>query len=216
MVFTKFDMNSWSRRFSYDCFMNGTRCVQSITAKIDITEVFKFIKNNGLRFYPVFTYIVSVAVNGRKEFKTALDSGNNPGYYDIVHPSYNLFHKEDESVSKAYTSYNENFEIFYSTMVADMEKYDKMRGFEITQRPINCFDVSCLPWLDYSSLDLHVFDKALYLAPVIVWGKISEINGHKLLPLTMQIHHASADGYHICSFFSNTENIGKELAKTSL
>lgn len=213
MVFTKFDMNSWPRRFSYETFMNGTRCVQSITAKIDITETFQFIKQNGLRFYPVFTYIVSSAVNTRKEFKTALDKEGNPGYYDIVHPSYNIFHKEDESVSKAYTPYNDNFEIFYSDMVSDMEKFDNMRGFEITQRPENCFDVSCLPWLEYSSVDLHVFDDALYLAPVIIWGKISETCGRKLLPLTIQIHHASADGYHICAFFKDAENIGRTLAE---
>lgn len=30
----------------------------------------------------------------------------------------------------------------------------------------------------------------------MVWGRFEEHNGEIILPLTIQVHHAAADGYH--------------------
>ncbi len=45
------------------------------------------------------------------------------------------------------------------------------RGFKIPFTQANTFDISCLPWISYTALDLHVFESGIYLAPVIT-GKI--------------------------------------------
>lgn len=89
-----------------------------------------------------------------------------------------------------------------------MDKFEAFRGFSIDGVPPNIFDVSCVPWVHYRSLDIHVFDEGTYLAPVITWGKYEDDGaGKMILPLSMQIHHAAADGFHICRFFNEVQNL---------
>ncbi len=77
--------------------------------------------------------------------------------------------------------------------------------------PKNTFDVSCLPWVKYKSFDIHVFDSGTYLAPVVTWGKYGEENGRIVMPLSMNIHHAVADGFHLCRFFSEVQELINKL-----
>ena len=54
-----------------------------------------------------------------------------------------------------------------------------------------------------------MFDNGTYLAPVITWGKFETENGRSVLPLSMNIHHAVADGWHLSRFFADVqETIG--------
>ncbi len=92
---------------------------------------------------------------------------------------------------------------------------ENFRGFSSEPLPPNIFNVSCLPWLVYSSLDLHVFDEAAYLAPVITWGRFHRKDKQTVIPLTMQIHHAAADGFHIARFFRETEENVRQFINNS-
>ncbi len=68
-------------------------------------------------------------------------------------------------------------------------------------------DVSCLPWVKYKHFDLHVFDAGEFLAPVVNCGKFEEANGRLMMPLTMNIHHAVADGFHLSRFFIEVQEL---------
>lgn len=211
MKLNKIDMNLWKRKSQFDHFYNDIRCVITVTAEIEITSLIRHVKANNLKFYPVFTYIVSKVVNNRDEFRYGFDNEGAIGIYEISHPSYIIFHKDDETTSQAWSTYDGDFEMFYNRMSQDMAEYDKMRGFNIVKLPYNIFNVSCVPWLNYTALDLHIFDEAKWLAPIITWGKFSENGGKYTMPLTLQIHHAVADGFHTARFFKDTEKTASEL-----
>ena len=49
--------------------------------------------------------------------------------------------------------------------------------------------------------------KNTFLFPMVTWGKYYEVNERVKLPLTLQIHHAVADGYHCSLFFEAVEQI---------
>ena len=84
---------------------------------------------------------------------------------------------------------------------------------ETGPKPLNTFDISCLPWLHYTAFDLHGFDEGRYLAPVITWGKYADYGGKLQLPLTLQIHHAVADGFHAARFFADVETITASMVE---
>ena len=69
------------------------------------------------------------------------------------------------------------------------------------------FDISCLPWVRYRSFDIHVFDEGRYLAPVVTWGRFETENGKTVLPLSVNIHHAVADGWHLSRLFADVQEI---------
>jgi chloramphenicol O-acetyltransferase type A len=75
----------------------------------------------------------------------------------------------------------------------------------------NSFDTSCLPWIKYTSLNLEIPINHKHYAPIITWGKYEkEWNGINM-PLTIQINHAVADGYHIGLFFKEIQRISNEF-----
>lgn len=43
------------------------------------------------------------------------------------------------------------------------------------------------------------------LAPVVTWGKYELQQGRLKMPLTMNIHHAVADGFHLSRFFTEVQ-----------
>lgn len=212
MKFEKLNLETWERGPVFRHFIRELRCVMSLTAEVDITDFLRVLHERGYRFYPAMMWVVSSAVNSREEFRLGYDAQGNPGIWDYVSPYYADFHKGDEKFVKLATEYHPDFRIFYGRFLEDVQRFRKMRGFDLKELPPNTFDVSCLPWVRYKSFDIHVFDSGTYLAPVITWGKYAEdCRGRIQLPLTMNIHHAAADGFHLCRFFSDVEDWMKRI-----
>ena len=46
-----------------------------------------------------------------------------------------------------------------------------------------------------------------FLAPVITWGKYELERERYIMPLTMNIHHAVADGFHLSRFFNEVQEL---------
>lgn len=204
--YTRIDLNEWSRGKLFKSYIDNMRIVMSLTVDIDVTRLIEYTKINDLKFYPSMIWIVSKIVNSHDEFKYSWDTDGNLIKWDFISPSYADFHKEDENFTKLVTVYSDNLFEFHNRYMNDKEKYKNKRAF-VENQPLNFFDVSCLPWVRYKHFDVHVFDEGIFLAPVITWGKFELENGKYLMPLTMNIHHAVADGYHLSRFFVEVQEL---------
>ncbi|MGM0216556.1 CatA-like O-acetyltransferase [Enterococcus sp. AZ109] len=208
MKFTLIDLNTWKRSEYLQHYLNNLRNVVSMTVDVDITNLLEQTKKKGTRFFPSFLYIVSKIINTHEEFRLSYDENGQVGIWDEVCPSYIIFHPEDETLTRIFTPWRDDFSRFYQAVANDIDANQSFRGFSIDGVPPNTFDVSCLPWTHYRSFDIHVFDEGTYLAPVITWGKFEENGtGKFILPLSMQIHHAATDGFHICRFFNEVQEL---------
>ena len=183
-------------------YIEKLRNVMSMTVDTDVTKLVSFVRAHGLKFYPAMMWAVSKAVNGRAEFRYGWKDGDLVRW-DYVSPYYADFHGEDERFVKLVTEYSGDLSEFHARFLADRERYKDLRAFDLKEIPPNTFDVSCLPWVRYRSFDIHVFDEGRYLAPVVTWGRFETENGKTVLPLSVNIHHAVADGWHLSRFFAD-------------
>lgn len=202
--YIKIDLNEWSRGELFRDYIEHMRIVMSLTVDIDVTKLVEFSKDRSLKFYPLMVWAVSKVVNAHDEFKYSWDSGGDLIKWDFISPSYTEFHKEDENFTKMVTQFSDNMSVFYERFMRDREKYKNERAF-VKNQPLNFFDVSCLPWIKYNHFDVHVFDDGKFLAPVITWGKYENEAGKYRMPVTMNIHHAVADGFHLARFFNELQ-----------
>lgn len=213
MNYTSINLDAWERGELFKYYIETNPMVMSLTVDVDVTELDEYRRKNGLKFYPLMLWVVSSVINSRDEFKYSLTDGGELIRWDFVSPSYVDFHPEDERFTRLVTEFTPNPCEFYKRFYADKEKNKDVRGFT-PDRPPNFFDVSCLPWVKYKHFDAHVFDEGKRLAPVVVWGKYEpSADGRLILPLTMKVHHAVADGFHLSRFFLDVENTVGELAK---
>lgn len=207
MNFRIIDMDKYERREHFEHYAYINNCSYSLTANIDVTQLVEKIKKDNLKFYPVFIYIVTKAVNSIKEFRMAVNDKDELGFYDEVSASYVIFHNDDKTCSNVFTKYNSDFQKFYKAITDDMKNFKDTKGFETIRSEPSSFYVSCLPWISYSGFNLNLPVNGNFYAPIITWGKYENVNGKILMPLTVQINHAVADGYHTSMLFNDIQQI---------
>lgn len=208
MNFKKIDIGSWDRKENYTWFTTKNRCKINMTMNIDITKLVGIIKEKKLRCYPTFTYISSKILNASDEFKMNYDEDGNLGIYDVVHPRYPIFHDSDKRISILWTEYSDDFKVFYDSFINDINTYGEIRSMAAKGKfPPNCFDMSSLPWCSFTSFDCPPTHDIVWLPPFVMVGKFFENNGKLLLPVSISVHHATCDGYHVSKFFNEFQDL---------
>lgn len=101
-----------------------------------------------------------------------------------------------------YTTYSEDYAVFYRNALADVEAAKKTReyGLDAANHP-NWFDASYISWLSYDAMHIELPDGYLYFLPIINWGKYREENGRLMMPVSVRLNHAVADGYLVANVF---------------
>ena len=206
MNYTKVDLQTWSRGNLFQFYMDKMRIVMSLTVDVDVTNLKEYAKETRIPFYPLMLWVVSKVINAHDEFKYSWDHEGNLIRWDYVSPSYTDFHTEDENFTKMVAEYSDDPAEFYGRVLTNRERYKNERAV-LENQPPNFFDVSCLPWVRYKHFDVHVFDEGKFLAPVVTWGKYEPEDGRLIMPLTMNIHHAVADGFHLSRFFNEVQEL---------
>ncbi|MDU4936000.1 MAG: chloramphenicol acetyltransferase [Peptostreptococcaceae bacterium] len=205
--FNKINLNEWNRSQYFYYFTKMLPTGYSITVNIDITNTYNMIKQDNKKFFPAYLYISSRVISEYKEFRIAyLD--NKLGYYEVLHPSYSAFHKDDGTISTIWTEYNPNFEIFYSNYMDDQNKYANNHGIMAKPEmpPKNSCIIGMLPWIKFSSYTPVPYSPINSFFPVLQAGKFFEKDGRKMMPLSITVHHAVADGYHVGMFLERFQD----------
>ena len=186
------------RHFSEDC-----KCSVSMTARIDVADLAAYSKEKGSKFYVNFLYLLSKTLNSRDDYKMGyLWQTNELICYDVINPTQYVFHEDTETCSPVYTTYAEDYDVFYAGALSDLETAKKTReyGLDMANHP-NWFDASYIPWLSYDSLNVELPDGHLFFPPIVNWGKYREENGRLLMPVSVRLNHAIADGYLVANVF---------------
>lgn len=202
--FQLYDMETWERAEYFHYYMDLIKTRYNLNVNIDITGFMQVLKEKNLKFFPSMLYIVMRTVNTFREFRTCLDREGRPGYWNFCNPSYTVFHKDTHTFSDIWSPYSEDFHTFYETVVADIARYGDMKGVKGRgDRPENFVPVSSLPWLSFTGYGCDTYSDSRMILPIILFGKHFEQNGRMLLPFSISVNHATADGYH-SSLFLNT------------
>ncbi len=200
----------WSRQEHFDHYLNHVRCSYSFTVEIEVTELHAKLKALGLKTYPVHIYLLAAAVNQLPEFRMGLVDGA-PGYWEVVHPAYTIFHPETKTFSSIWTPFEQNFRKFYQACTEDLANYQADRKlFPQKKQPANLFDLSSIPWLAFTAFDLQIAGTQPHLAPIFTIGKYRQQQGKIFMPLAVQLHHAACDGYHAGQFVEAVRLLAKD------
>ena len=197
------DIEKYYRKGVFRHFTQDCKCSTSITAKIDVTKLVAHSKTTETKFYINFLYILSKVLNSREDYRMGYLHGTNELIcYDIINPTHYVFYEDTETCTPVYTKYYAEYEKFYNITRYDIEEAKNIREYrlDMINHP-NYFDASFIPWISYDSLHLELPDGNLYFAPIINWGKYREENGRLVMPVTVRLNHAVADGYLIANVF---------------
>ena len=198
------------RRFTEDC-----KCSVSMTARIDVTKLVDYSKKTNTKFYINFLFILSKVLNSRDDYKMDYWYDTDELIcYDVINPTHYIFHEDTETCTLVYSEYCENYEIFYQNTMKDIEKAKETREFGLDDKNHpNWFDASYISWISYDSLHMELPDGYLYFPPIVNWGRYHEENNKLMMPLTVRLNHAIADGFLIANVFRLLQKEIEEFVK---
>ena len=203
MNYKVIDKETYYRKGVYRHFTEDCKCSVSMTARVDVTDLVKRSKETGTKFYINFLYLLSKTLNSREDYRMAyLWQTDELICYDVINPTQYVFHEDTETCTPVYTNYSPDYNEFYKNAVADVEAAKQTREYllDAVNHP-NWFDASYVSWLSYDSLNVELPDGYIYLAPIINWGKYREENGRLMMPLTVRLNHAIADGFLVANVY---------------
>lgn len=197
------DLNTYYRKGVFHHFSKDCKCSVSITNKIDVTELYEYSKKTGTKFYINVLYLISKVLNSREDYKMAyLYKENKVIVYDEINPTQYIFHEDTETCTPVYTKYYEDYKTFYKECSKDIEKAKETREYALdSENHPNWFDASYISWLSYDSLNVELPDGYLYFMPIINWGKFNKEDNKLMMPVTVRMNHAVADGYLVSKVF---------------
>ena len=205
------DKETYYRKGVFRHFTEDCKCSTSITARVDVTELAEWSKKTGTKFYINFLYLLTKVLNSRDDYRLGFRWQTDELIcYDQINPTQYVFHEDTETCTPVYSTYSDDYAVFYRNALEDVEKAKQTReyGLDAANHP-NWFDASFIPWLSYDSLNIELPDGYLYFAPIVNWGEYREENGRLMMPVSVRLNHAIADGYLVAKVFLLLE---KEIA----
>lgn len=207
MKFHVIDREDWNREQYFEHYLK-LKCTFSMTVNVDITMLLGEVYQKGIKFYPVFIYLISRVVNNHKKFRTFFNDEGVLGYWEEMIPSYTIFHKDDKSFSSIWTDYSSDFRTFYNNYEDDMRCYANVHGlFTKENIPPNVFPISSIPWISFTGFNLNINNDENFLLPIITCGKYFNEGNKVMLPVSLQVHHSVCDGYDASQFIEDLQQL---------
>ena len=213
------DLATWPRRTHWQYYRNIVKAAIAMTKKIDVTNVLKYCHRTGRSFSAVFLYVISRTVNSMECMRMCTDGEGNPAVWDVIHPNFTIFHKDDETFSDVWMEYYPEMEDFLANYEKVLEEYGNKRGIKVRDnQPPNFFPVSGLPWISYESMHTYTQGTTMppALFPILNYGKYEEVDGRFLLPFSITIAHAAMDGYHVAKFFEKLQEMADSVGNAKV
>ena len=203
MNYKVLDMDKYYRRSVFRHFSEDCKCSISMTNRMDVTELEAYSKHTGTKFYINFLYLLAKALNSREDYRMGyLYETGQVIVYDKINPTQYVFYEDTETCTPVYTEYFPDYQEFYKKCVMDIARAKEVReyGLDMVHHP-NWFDASYISWLSYDALHVELPDGYLYFQPIVNWGRYREENRRLMMPVSVRLNHAAADGYLLAKVF---------------
>lgn len=207
MSFKIINKETWDIKEYFEHYFSEVPCTYSMTVKLDITK----IKNSNKKIYPTMLYFITKVVDNHSEFRTAFNMDGELGVFDEMIPCYTVFNQDTETFTNIWTEYSDDYDVFCKSYEKYIELFSSVKGMIAKPNiPPNHFPVSMIPWTTFEGFNLNLQKGYNYLLPIFTMGKYSEVNGQYLMPLAIQVHHAVCDGFHVCRFVNELQELIEE------
>ncbi|MBR5343719.1 MAG: chloramphenicol acetyltransferase [Oscillospiraceae bacterium] len=193
---------NWERREIFDFFSRISDPFYSVGFRLDVTRLHDFCKERGLSFYYALVWLSTKAINDTEAFSFALREGELVRL-DGRRPSFTDLKKGAERFHIVTMPAGDSLEDFCR---AAKEKSAAQDCFiDLSQEGDDLIFLSCLPWLDLTSLTNERDFDADDAIPRLAWGKYVRRDGRLELGYSVEVNHRFIDGLHIGLFAASLQ-----------
>ena len=195
----RIDMETYPRREHFNHFYGMTYPYAGVTVKVDVTALLTLCREKGYSFYLMVLHAVALAADGVDEFRRRIDRGGIVEYEQC--PTSHVELKPDGTY--AYCTLHHHMPLTEYLQEAEAARAAARTNGSIEEEAEvqSMYFISTLPWLHYTQL-IQPVACGEESNPRFTWGKYQQdADGRMMMPLSVLVHHALADGLHIAKFY---------------
>jgi len=204
-MFTELDVENWPRKATYEFFRDYEDPFFNLTATVDVTRLYRFTRESGLSISLASLFSVMTAANEIREFRIRLLDGRLVEF-DRIHATQTILN-DDETFSFAYFEMQPDVFKFDETGKAAVEKYKKLKTFDVESDRVDLIYFSVIPWVSFTSFKHATRLDRTQTVPRIVFGKIFDDGPRKRMPLSVEANHTIMDGFHLGKLFNRFQEL---------
>ncbi len=194
----RLDLTQWNRKYHYQFFKQFEEPFFGVCVNIDCTTAYAKAKEQSGSFFLYYLYQSLVAANEIEPFRYRMN-GDDVFIYDVIHASPTI-NRPDGTFGFAYMSYQPTLEGFLEEAIKETERVRVGTGLVPAVSGENVIHYSSIPWLAFTSLSHARSFSFKDSCPKISFGKMTEDGGRRTMPVSVHVHHALMDGYHVGQF----------------
>jgi chloramphenicol O-acetyltransferase type A len=201
----KIDTRTWERREIFDFFKDFEEPYYGISVELDCTEAYSYAKKRGISFFLYYLYLTLKAVNQTEAFKYRIE-GDELFLYDVINASATI-DRDDGTFGFSHILYFEELDLFLEKATEEVIEVRTTNQLMRSGIGENVIHFSSLPWIGFT----HVSHPRDYnrrdSIPKITIGKFHRSNERILIPVSVHVNHAVADGLHVGLFFEALQEL---------
>ncbi|MEO7538535.1 MAG: CatA-like O-acetyltransferase [Pyrinomonadaceae bacterium] len=204
-MYTELDIESWPRRSTYEFFKDYEDPFFNFTANVDVSNIYRYCKENRLAFSLSALYCSLVAANEIREFRIRLFEGRLVEF-DRIDATQTILN-DDETFSFAYFEMKDDVFEFNRCGKDAIQQYKELKSFDVEADRADLIYYSVIPWVSFTSFKHASRLNNSQTIPRIVFGKLFDEGHRKLMPLSVEANHQIMDGFHVGKFFTRYQEI---------
>jgi chloramphenicol O-acetyltransferase type A len=199
----KINPQTWERAATFNFFRTFTEPFHGVCLRVDCTATHRYAKDHGLSVFLSLIHRALAATGQVENFRTRIVDGE-VWLYQQIHGS-SVVDRPNGTFGFAYYPFHPALDAFVHNAVPVMERVRQRNDLEPAQAQ-NLIHFSVLPWFDFSCIS-HARNFAPDdSVPRITFGKITEAEGRRTMPVSIHVHHALADGLDVAQFVEHFQN----------
>jgi chloramphenicol O-acetyltransferase type A len=205
---TLLDIETWNRKDQFRFFSQFEEPFFGITVQVDCTEAYAHAKVNNYSFFLYYLYQSLKAANQIEPFRYRIVDGK-VYRYDTVNASPTI-NRPDGTFGFSYMDYHPDFASFAASAQITMEEVRNSTGLIPAVSGENVIHYSSIPWINFTGLSHARSFSFQDSCPKISFGKMMEVNGRRMMPLSIHVHHALMDGFHVGQYIDQYQQLLSE------
>lgn len=199
------NINDWPRKEHFKFFGRFEEPFFGVCVDIDCTHAYRIAKTNGFSFFLYYLHASLTAANDTEPFRYRI-AGDEVYIYDEIHAGPTI-QRADKTFGFSNILYYRDFNVFLQEAAKEIYRVQTTEQLFPDIYLENIIHYSSLPWIKFTSISHARSFAHKDSIPKISFGRMTENNGQKTMPVSVHVNHALMDGYHVALFLEKFQDV---------
>jgi chloramphenicol O-acetyltransferase type A len=200
------DLTKWARREVFEFFRGFDKPYFNVCTQVDVSKLVATLRDQpNVSVSLAYHYLALKAANEIEPFRYRLRDGKVL-VHPVIHGATTVL-LPNETFTFAYFDYVEDFGKFIAGAERAVQEAKAAGGFRTKDDDDDMIHCTVLPWVSFTSFSHARNWSREDSVPKISFGKFVREDERTLMPISVEVHHALMDGFHVGRYLSRLEEM---------